>query len=75
MTTTHKISPITVASITTTAAFYVNLSDHLTTPLWIRQNTLKPLHRTAVNIQGSMTTTVHRILPNKNIHIVLFKTT
>jgi len=75
MTSIHNSSPITVALITTARAFYIKLSEHLKTPLRIQYNTLKPLHRTTVNIQVPITTTVHLSIPHNNIHIVLFKTT
>ena len=75
MTTTHKISPLTVASMTTAETFYINPSQHLKTPPRIRQNNPKSLHPTAVNIQVSGISSTQRNLPIKNFHIALFKTT
>lgn len=75
MTTIHNSSPITVAWNTTAGTFYINLTKRLKSPLRIRYNTPKSLHRTTVNIQPSITTTVHRALPHNNTHIVHFKTT
>jgi len=75
MMTIHNRSPITVALITTAGAFYINPSEHLKAPLRIRYNNPKSLHRTTVNIQASITTNTHRTLPQKDIHIVYFKTT
>ena len=75
MTTIHNRSPISVAWETTAGNYYFNLSDQLAAPLRIQYNTPKSLHRTIVSIQTSITTTVHRGLPNNNLHIVHFKTT
>ena len=75
MTTIHNRSTISVAWKTTAGNYYFNLSDQLNAPLRIQYNTPKPLHRTTVYIQTSVTSTVYLNLPHNNLHIVHFKTT